>query len=165
LPIQPVALTLLHRYDSVLDTLPYLSARQEVEMQAFRDAVERRDLDALIALLSKEVLFRSPAVHTPYQGRDQVKPLLRAVGQVLQDFSYTRQIGAPHSRDHALVFRGRIGDRVLEGCDFIHVDEQGLIDELYVMIRPLSGLMALAEAMKRQLAEDASEARPEQTAA
>jgi hypothetical protein len=163
--MQPVALTLLHRYDSVLDTLPYLSARQEVEMQAFRDAVERRDLDALIALLSKEVLFRSPAVHTPYQGRDQVKPLLRAVGQVLQDFSYTRQIGAPHSRDHALVFRGRIGDRVLEGCDFIHVDEQGLIDELYVMIRPLSGLMALAEAMKRQLAEDASEARPEQTAA
>ena len=134
-------------------------------MQAFRDAVERRDLDALIALLSEEVVFRSPAVHTPYQGRDQVKPLLRAVGQVLKDFSYTRQIGAPHSRDHALVFRGRIGDRGLEGCDFIHVDEQGLIDELYVMIRPLSGLIALAEAIQRQLAQEASEARPEQTAA
>jgi hypothetical protein len=134
-------------------------------MQAFRDAVERRDLDALIGLLSEEVVFRSPAVHTPYQGRDQVKPLLRAVGQVLKDFSHTRQIGAPHSRDHALVFRGRIGDRALEGCDFIHVDEQGLIDELYVMIRPLSGLIALAEAIRRQLAEDASEAGPEQTAA
>ena len=134
-------------------------------MQAFRDAVERRDLDALIGLLSEEVLFRSPAVHTPYQGRDQVKPLLCAVGRVLQDFGYTRQIGAPHSRNHALVFRGRIGDCALEGCDFIHVDERGLIDELYVMIRPLSGLMALAEAMKRQLAQDASEARPGQTAA
>jgi SnoaL-like domain len=134
-------------------------------MQAFRDAVERRDLDALIALLSEEVLFRSPAVHTPYQGREQVRTVLRAVGQVLQDFNYSRQIGAPHSRDHALVFRGRIGDRELEGCDFIHVDEQGLIDELYVMIRPLSGLMALAEAMKRQLAEDTSDAQAEQTAA
>jgi hypothetical protein len=134
-------------------------------MQAFRDAVERRDLAALIALFSEEVVFRSPAVHTPYQGRDQVKPLLRAVGQVLKDFSYTRQIGAPRSRDHALVFRGRIGDHALEGCDFIHVDQQGLIDELYVMIRPLSGLIALAEAIRRQLAEDASEARPEQTAA
>jgi SnoaL-like domain len=134
-------------------------------MQAFRDAVERRDLDALIALLSEEVLFRSPAVHTPYQGREQVRPLLRAVGRVLHDFSYTRQIGAPHSRDHALVFRGRIGDRDVEGCDFIHVDEQGLIDELYVMIRPLSSLMALAEAMQRQLAEDASGAQAEQTAA
>ena len=134
-------------------------------MQAFREAVERRDLDTLAALLNEEVLFRSPVVHRPYQGRDQVEPLLRAVGQVLQDFSYTRLIGAPHSRDHALVFRGRIGDRALEGCDFIHLDEQGLIDELCVMIRPLSGLMALADAMKRQLAEDAGEARPEQTAA
>ena len=134
-------------------------------MQAFREAVERRDLDTLAALLNEEVLFRSPVVHRPYQGRDQVEPLLRAVGQVLQDFSYTRLIGAPHSRDHALVFRGRIGDRALEGCDFIHLDEQGLIDELYVMIRPLSGLMALADAMKRQLAEDAGEARPEQTSA
>ena len=63
-------------------------------MQAFRDAVEGRDLDALVALLSEEVLFRSPAVHTPYQGRDQVKPLLRAVGQVLQDFGYTRSSSA-----------------------------------------------------------------------
>ena len=134
-------------------------------MQAFREAVERRDLDALAALLNEEVLFRSPVVHRPYQGRDQVEPLLRAVGQVLQDFSYTRLISAPHSRDHALVFRGRIGDRALEGCDFFHLDEQGLIDELCVMIRPLSGLMALADAMKRQLAEDAGEARPEQTAA
>ena len=131
-------------------------------MQAFRDAIERRDLDAVIALLSDEVLFRSPAVHTPYQGREQVRTVLRAVSQVLQDFNYTRQIGAPHARDHALVFRGRVGDREVEGCDFIHVDEQGLIDELYVMIRPLSGLMALAEAMKRQLAEDVSHAQADQ---
>ena len=131
-------------------------------MQAFRDAIERLDLDALIALLSEDIVFRSPAVHTPYQGREQVRRVLGAVGQVLQDFSYSRQIGAAHSRDHALVFRGRIGDREVEGCDFIHLDEQGLIDELYVMIRPLSGLMALAEAMKRQLSEDARHAQADQ---
>jgi hypothetical protein len=134
-------------------------------MQAFRDAVERRDLDALIDLLSEEIVFRSPAVHTPYQGRDQVRPLLRAVGQVLQDLSYTRQIGAPRSRDQALVFRGRVGDREIEGCDFIHVDDEGLIDELYVMIRPLSGLVALAEAMKHQLARNTVEPQTEHTAA
>jgi hypothetical protein len=39
----------------------------------------------------------------------------------------------------------------VEGCDFLHVDEDGMIDELYVMFRPLSGLTAMAEAMKRQL--------------
>ena len=121
-------------------------------MQQFRDAIESRDLRGVVALLTDDVVFRSPVVHAPYQGRAQVEVLLRAVGQVLEDFRYTRQIGAPDAADHALVFRARVGDREVEGCDFVHVNEDGLIDELYVMFRPLSGLTALAEAMKRQLA-------------
>lgn len=120
-------------------------------MQQFRDAVESHDIDALVALFSDDVVFRSPVVHRPYHGREQVEVLLRAVGRVLEDFRYTRQIGAPEAADHALVFRARIGDREVEGCDFMHVREDGLIDELYVMFRPLSGVLALAEAMKRQL--------------
>jgi ketosteroid isomerase-like protein len=121
-------------------------------MQQFRDAVERRDLDGLVALLAEDVVFRSPAVHSPYQGREQAAVLLRAVSEVFEDFRYTRQLGADDAADHALVFRARVGDRELEGCDFIHVGEDGLIDELFVMIRPLTGLIALAEAMQRQLA-------------
>jgi hypothetical protein len=121
-------------------------------MQQFRDAVESHDLDALVALFTNDVVFRSPVVHAPYQGREQVGVLLRAVGEVFEDFRYTRELGAPDSNDHALVFRARVGDRELEGCDFIHTNEDGLIDELFVMIRPLSGLLAMADAMKRQLA-------------
>jgi hypothetical protein len=120
-------------------------------MQEFREAIESRDLDALVALLAENVVFRSPVVHAPYEGRAQLKTLLRAVGEVLEDFRYVRQLGAPGDADHALVFQARVGDREVEGCDFVHVDEDGLIDELYVMVRPLTGLMALAEAMKRQL--------------
>ncbi len=77
--------------------------------------------------------------------------LLGAVAQVFEDFRYEREIGASDASDHALVFRARIGDRELEGCDFLHTNEQGLIDELCVMVRPLSGVLALAEAMKAQL--------------
>jgi SnoaL-like domain len=105
-----------------------------------------------LALLTDDVVFRSPVVHAPYQGREQVEALLRAVARVLEDFRYTCQIGAPDGADHALVFRARVGDRQVEGCDFIHLNEDGLIDELYVMFRPLSGVLALAEAMKRQFA-------------
>jgi ketosteroid isomerase-like protein len=123
-------------------------------MHQFRDAIENQDLDALIALLADDVVFRSPVVHAPYQGREQLKPLLRAVGEVLEDFRYTREHGAPAAADHALVFRARVGDREVEGCDFIHLNDDGLIDEMYVMIRPLTGLIALAEAMHRQLGLD-----------
>jgi len=121
-------------------------------MQQFREAIERRDLEGAFALLSEDVAFRSPIVHQPYEGREQVEVLLTAVAQVFEDFRYTREIGAPDASDSALVFRARIGDREVEGCDFIHVGADGLVDELYVMVRPLTGALALAEAMKQQLA-------------
>ena len=123
-------------------------------MQAFREAIERHDLDAAVALFTEDIVFRSPAVHRPYQGREQVSGLLRAVSRVLEDFRYTRQIGASDADDHALVFRARVGDREVEGCDFIHVNEEGMIDELYVMIRPFTGLTAVMEAMGRELGLD-----------
>ena len=83
-------------------------------MHPFRAAIEARDLDAAVALMSEDVVFRSPVVHRPYEGRDAVMTILRAVGQVLEDFQYTREIGAPEAADHALVFRARIGDREVE---------------------------------------------------
>jgi hypothetical protein len=125
-------------------------------MHRFRDAIEKQDLDALIALLADDVVFRSPVVHAPYQGREQLRPLLRGVGEVLEDFRYIRELGAPAAADHGLVFRARVGDREVEGCDFIHLNDDGLIDEMYVMVRPLTGLIALAEAMHRQLGLDDS---------
>ena len=120
-------------------------------MHPFRTAVESGDMEAAIALLADDVVFRSPVVFKPYQGRDAVGTLLRAVARVLEDFAYAREIGAENASDHALVFIARVGDRAVEGCDFIHTREDGAIDELVVMIRPLSGLLAVAEAMRAEL--------------
>jgi hypothetical protein len=114
-------------------------------MDAFRSAVEARDLDAITATLADDVVFRSPVAHKAYEGRDVTRTLLGAVLEVFQDFHYVRTISDGH--DHALVFEARAGERALTGCDFIHVDEDGLIDELMVMVRPMSGLRALAEEM------------------
>jgi limonene-1,2-epoxide hydrolase len=120
-------------------------------MHPFRAAVEAQDLEAAVALMADDVVFRSPVVFKPYRGREAVAMLLGAVTRVFEDFHYEREIGAADAPDHALVFHTRVGDRELEGCDFLHTNEQGLIDELCVMVRPLSGVLALAEAMKAQL--------------
>jgi hypothetical protein len=117
----------------------------------FRRAIEAHDLDAAVALMREDVVFRSPAVFKPYQGRDAVRLLLQAVLAVFEDFRYVREIGADDARDHALVFETRVGDRQIEGCDFIQLDEDGAISEFTVMVRPMSGMLALAEAMKVQL--------------
>ncbi|MER6378800.1 nuclear transport factor 2 family protein [Streptomyces sp. NPDC001118] len=116
-------------------------------MHAFRRAVEAGDIDAVEALLAEDVVFTSPVVFKPYPGKAITAAILRAVSQVFEDFRYVREIGDPAGPDHALVFTARVGDRELTGCDFIHVNEDGLIDDLMVMVRPLSGAHALAEAM------------------
>ena len=120
-------------------------------MHPFRAAVEAQDFDAAVALLADDVVFRSPIVFKPYRGRDAVAPILFAVSRVFEDFRYLVEIGADDAPDHALVFEARVGDRELQGCDFLHTDDDGKIDEFAVMVRPLSAAVALAEAMKAQL--------------
>jgi hypothetical protein len=120
-------------------------------MNPFRAAVEARDFEGAVALLADDVVFRSPVVFRPYAGREVVGPLVLAASRVLEDFHYEREIGAEGARDHALVFRAKVGDREVHGCDFLHTDDDGLIDDFTVMVRPLSGALALAEAMKAQL--------------
>lgn len=120
-------------------------------MRAFREAVESWDIDKVVSLMTEDVTFRSPVVHKPYQGRDAVAVILHAVSRVFADFRYDREIHADHGADHALVFRARVGDREVEGCDFLHVNEAGQVDEFFVMIRPLSGVLAVAEAMRAEL--------------
>ena len=118
----------------------------------FRRAIEARDLDAAVALMREDVVFRSPVVFSPYHGRETLRRILEAVIAVFEDFRYVREIGADDARDHALVFETRVGDKQVEGCDFIELDEDGAISALTVMVRPMSGAVALAEAMKAQLA-------------
>ncbi|MBF9130262.1 nuclear transport factor 2 family protein [Plantactinospora sp. S1510] len=119
-------------------------------MHPFRVAIEARDIDAAVALLSDDVVFRSPIAFKPYRGRAAVAPILRAVAQVFQDFRYVREIGAEDAADHALVFQARVADQQIEGSDFLHLDDHGAIDELVVMIRPLSGMLALRDTMEAQ---------------
>ncbi|TQJ47074.1 nuclear transport factor 2 family protein [Streptomyces sp. NBC_00080] len=116
-------------------------------MRAFREAVEAGDLDAVEALLAEDVVFTSPVVFKPYPGKAITASILRGVTRVFEDFRYERELDGGDGRDHALVFRARVGERELTGCDFIHLNEEGLIDELTVMVRPLSGAQALAAAM------------------
>ncbi|MGV0717584.1 nuclear transport factor 2 family protein [Mycolicibacterium sp. XJ662] len=120
-------------------------------MHPFRRAIEANDLDAALALTHDDVVFKSPVVFTPYVGREPLRQILTAVVEVFEDFRYVREIGADDGPDHALVFEARVGDKRLEGCDFIRRDDDGVITELTVMVRPMSALLALAEAMKARL--------------
>lgn len=127
----------------------------------FRKAVEDGDHAAVVDLLSEDVVFTSPVVFKPYAGKAITSAILGAVIQVLEDFHYVREVADPGGRDLVLVFEARVGDRALQGCDILHFDEDGRIDDLTVMVRPLSAAQALQAAMAARfdaIAEEASSA-------
>ncbi|MFC5800926.1 nuclear transport factor 2 family protein [Streptomyces formicae] len=127
-------------------------------MQPFRKAVEAGDHDAVRALLAEDVVFTSPVAFRPYHGRAITAAILDAVTRVFEDFRYVREITGADGRDHALVFTARVGDREINGCDFLHTDENGLIDDFMVMVRPLSAAQALSRAMAVQFERISAEA-------
>ncbi len=119
---------------------------------AFRSAIEAHDGEAARALLHDDVVFNSPAVHAPYRGKAACAHLLGHVEQVFQDFRYVDEVETDDRI--VLIFRARVGDRDVQGLDHLVLDADGLITEFTVMVRPLSGLIALATAMGARLESD-----------
>jgi hypothetical protein len=117
----------------------------------FRQAAEAKDFSAIDDLFAEDVVFRSPVVYKPYEGREAVAMLLGAVVQVFEDFRYTDQVETDDAA--ALAFSARVGERELDGIDFLHFDSDGRVDRMAVYVRPMSGVNALAEAMQRKLEE------------
>jgi hypothetical protein len=116
---------------------------------AFRDAVEARDLDGMRDALHPSVVLNSPVVFRPYEGREAVMGLLAHIVEVLEAFRYTDELTGVGSL--ALVFKARVGDRDVQGVDLLRVDEADLVRELTVLIRPMSALVAVAEAMRERM--------------
>jgi hypothetical protein len=113
---------------------------------SFSAAVEARDADAISAALADDVRFRSPVVFRAYEGKPLVSTILtEGALKVFEDFRYTDKLEGEGAA--ALVFTATVRGREVEGLDFLRFDEEGRVAELVVMVRPMSGLNALAAAM------------------
>ena len=119
-------------------------------MHPFRRAVEKRDEAAIQAMLADTVVFTSPVAFKPYVGKPITAAILCGVLRVFEDFHYVREIHDSNGHDHAFVFETTVSGKKITGCDFLHFNDDGLIDDFIVMVRPLSGATALSEAMGAQ---------------
>lgn len=126
----------------------------------FQAALEQGDIDTAAQMLADDVVFRSPAVFEPYEGKPATLVLLKAVARVFRDFRYVRSFLEEDGRGMGLVFEAKVGTRHVEGIDVIRLNAHGLVDDFRVMVRPHSALQALMEAMvpaiERVLAEQGS---------
>src|SRR3954452_1519844 len=124
----------------------------------FRDAVLAGDHPGMVEALADDVVFNSPVAFLPFEGRDAVGQVLGAVMETFEDFRYTDELEG--STAHALVFSARVGEKELQGIDLLRFDSEGRIRDFTVLVRPLSGTIALAEAMGPKVAHLKGGARP-----
>ncbi len=122
-----------------------------MKSDAFRAAAEAKDFSAIDDLFAEDVTFRSPVVFKTYEGRDAVAGLLGAVVRVFEDFRYTDHTETGDTA--TLAFSARVGDKELDGIDLLRFDGDGRIESMAVYVRPMSGMHALADAMKVMLEE------------
>src|SRR5215212_3307049 len=119
----------------------------------FRTAVEEDRLEQAAELLHEDAVFRSPVVFKPYEGRDQVLRVLRAAARVLVaggHFRYLHQLEDPDDRVAILEFASEVDGKQVEGIDKLTFDEDGLIAELKVMIRPASAVQLVGAKMAEE---------------
>jgi hypothetical protein len=89
--------------------------------------------------------------HTAYKSADALILALSTAATVFSDFTYYRQAATADGLSVVLEFGAKVAGKDLKGIDFIRFDEDGKIVEFEVMIRPLSGLQALAGEMGKRL--------------
>lgn len=115
----------------------------------FRLAAEAKDLDLLVQTLREDVELHSPVLFRGFEGRDVVAQVLTHVAATLEDLTYTDELH--EGRTVALRFKARVGDRELEGVDFLELDDEGRVAVLTVFMRPMSALTAFNERMMERL--------------
>ena len=124
-------------------------------VEAWHEVVRTRDHARLDAVLADDVVFRSPAVHTPQEGRATTTAYLRAALVVLgPGLTYHREW---YLTDGAVLefttsLAGADGREVeVHGVDVLRWDADGRITDFTVMVRPLKALGTLVEHMGAEL--------------
>ena len=138
-------------------------------IERWHDHMRGRLDGGLDAILHPDVVFLSPIVFTPQEGRDVTKLYLTAAGGTLGGdpepatttdsatatkpsgggFRYTKEILQGH---HAMLeFETSIDGKYVNGVDIITCDDDGMITEFKVMVRPLQAINLVHAQMKAML--------------
>ena len=119
------------------------------EPHSFRRAAEAKDLALLTETLREDVELHSPILFRGFEGREMVGQVLTHVAATLEDLTYVDEL---HEGDTVVLrFKAHVGDRELEGIDFLELDEEGRVAVLTVFMRPMSALTAFNEKMAERL--------------
>ena len=109
------------------------------------------DPEFLEEILDESVIFSSPVVFKPIEGKEMTKLYLMGAGITfnMDKFSYVREV--IDCLDVILEFETFIDDISVNGVDMIRWNAEGKIIDFKVMVRPLKAIGALQKKMSEAL--------------
>jgi SnoaL-like domain len=119
----------------------------------WHDIMQHKNADGLAALLADEVVFHSPVVATPQQGKPVTTAYLSAAMHVFGNdtFRYVRQVVGEH--DAVLEFELEIDGIRINGVDMLRWNAAQQLTEFKVMLRPLKAVNLIHQKMGEMLAK------------
>ena len=124
----------------------------QASVQRWHEMLQTADMSILNELLAEDVVFRSPVAYNPYPGKQVVSFILTNVIQIFENFTYHREFYSEDGLNVVVEFSANVGEKKLKGIDMIQFNQQGQIIDFEVMLRPKSGLEALAAQMGQRMA-------------
>ncbi len=123
----------------------------ENTIEAWHKVVEAKDAAGLDNILAENVVFHSPVVHTPQEGKSITKLYLTAALHVLNNdtFKYLREVISGNNA--VLEFSTVIEGITINGVDMISWGADGRITDFKVMIRPLKAINLVHRMMGEML--------------
>lgn len=108
---------------------------------------------ALSAQLADDAVFHSPVVHTPQAGKPIVMAYLLAADNVLgnDSFRYVREIVDSDANMAMLEFELELDGIQVNGVDIIAWNDDGMIQDFKVMVRPLKAINKVWDEMGKML--------------
>lgn len=112
--------------------------------------VAEKNLPALGKLLADDVAIGAPPYWDKIQGHATVHHLLGLILHTIEDFTYHREWR--DRNELALEFTGHVGDLDLQGIDLISLNDDGVVQNLDVLMRPVNAVISLRETIAPQMA-------------
>jgi hypothetical protein len=112
-------------------------------LKAFVDAMQRKDIEAMLPNMADDVILKTPLVAEPFKGKAAIRPVVEALLAVVDKFELREMLQGPQ---HVSQFFGvTVGSDELDGMDYFRVNEAGLIQEMTVLWRPLPAIVSVQE--------------------
>jgi hypothetical protein len=123
-----------------------------MELHPYAQAFADRDHARTVELLADDVVFHSPVIGgMPFHGRAATAALFEIIFREITDTAFTHSFGDGDAQ--VLVADARVRGKPIKVSTLLELSSDGKIREIWIMARPLVGVVAIAEAIGSGVAQ------------